>query len=265
MIVTDLDGTLWSGDGEVHPATLAAVAELRRRDVPLLIATGRRTRSASVRLARYGLLGPAVLLAGAVGLDLHDGREWHRQPFTVEAGSRVLEAFLAEGLSPVVHVSSADVDAVIAPDSPTSAQHRRQFDMASVPTDPWEPVQAGVAVGFGLLSLPGAQGDAAHRVAAAIAADATTTCGFDTAYGGTTILAAPHGVTKVTGIRLWAEGLGLAREDLVVIGDGENDLDMLAWAGTSVAVEGSVAHAAGADHVIARPEAGGWAEVLDLL
>lgn len=264
-LITDLDGTLWSGDGEVHPATLAAVTELRRRDVPLLIATGRRTMSARPRLARHDLLGPAVLLAGAVGADLHSGEEWHRQAFTVEAGRRVLEAFLAEGLSPVVHVSSADVDAVIAPDCPTSAQHRSQFDMAAVPTDPWAPTDAGLAVGFGLLGLEGDLAEAAHRVAAAVAPVATVTCVADTAYGGTTIQAAPHGVSKVTGIALWAATLGLGPEDLIAVGDGENDLDMLAWAGTSVAVEGSVAHAAGVDHTIPPPDQGGWARVLDLL
>ena len=263
--MTDLDGTLWHGDGEVHPATLEAVAELRRRDVPLLIATGRRGTVATERLARHDLLGPAVLLAGAVGADLHTGREWHRQAFSVEAGRRVLDAFLAEGLSPVVHVSSTEVDAVIAPECPTSDVHRAQFDMATVPTDPHVPVEAGVAVGFALLGLPDRLAPAAHRVAAAITRDATVTCGLDITFGGTTMLAAPHGVTKVTGIQRWAAAHGLSAADLLVVGDGENDLDMLAWAGHAVAVEGSVAHAAGFDHVIAPPERGGWASLLDLL
>lgn len=264
-IVTDLDGTFWYDDGEVHPATLAAIAELRRRDVPLLFATGRRGRSASHRLARHDLLGPAVLLAGAVGTDLHTGQEWHRQAFAPEAGLRVLDAFLAEGLSPVVHVSLPDIDAIIAPDCPTSDRHRAQFDMATVPTDPHEPVAAGVAVGFGLLSLTDERGLAAHRVATAIAGDATVTCGLDTTFGGITVLAAPVGVNKVTGISRWATAQGLAADDLLAVGDGENDLDMLAWAGHTVAIEGSVANGIATDHVIDVPERGGWAGLLELL
>lgn len=265
-IVSDLDDTLWTNDGALlHPSTRAAIAELRRRGVPLLWATGRRVRVATARLAAHDLLGPAVLLGGAVGADLDTGREWHRQAFGVDAGRRVLRAFLAEGLSPVVHVSSADVDAVIAPDCPTSAGHRAQFDLSLVPTDPAVPVEQGVAVGFGLLSLEGAHAEAAHRVAAAITDDAHAICGPDTGFGGTTIMVSPHGVTKVTGISRWTRAQGLDPSEVLVVGDGLNDVEMLAWAGRSVAVEGSAAAEVGTDHVIAGPAAGGWADVLDLL
>jgi hydroxymethylpyrimidine pyrophosphatase-like HAD family hydrolase len=40
LVVTDLDGTLWSGREETHPATVAAWRELERRGVPVLVATG---------------------------------------------------------------------------------------------------------------------------------------------------------------------------------------------------------------------------------
>ena len=41
LVVTDLDGTLWHTDDHVDPAVVDAIAELARRGVPLLVATGR--------------------------------------------------------------------------------------------------------------------------------------------------------------------------------------------------------------------------------
>jgi hydroxymethylpyrimidine pyrophosphatase-like HAD family hydrolase len=52
LVVTDLDGTFWYHDQRVDPKVLAAVAELERRGVPLLVATGRRLASTRGPLAR---------------------------------------------------------------------------------------------------------------------------------------------------------------------------------------------------------------------
>jgi hydroxymethylpyrimidine pyrophosphatase-like HAD family hydrolase len=46
----------------------------------------------------------------------------------------------------------------------------------------------------------------------------------------------PRGVDKGTGVKAIAERLCIAREDVVAVGDGMNDLPMLEWAGTGVAV-----------------------------
>lgn len=48
-----------------------------------------------------------------------------------------------------------------------------------------------------------------------------------------------EGVHKAVGIEVVAAHLGLAREDVVAVGDGLNDLEMLAWAGVGVAIAGA--------------------------
>nr|WP_255633279.1 HAD hydrolase family protein [Demequina sp. TTPB684] len=66
------------------------------------------------------------------------------------------------------------------------------------------------------------------------------------------------GVNKATGIEAVIAHLGLHRADVVACGDGPNDLEMLQFAGTSVAIAGSApALLAAADLVAAGPgEAG---------
>jgi HAD superfamily hydrolase (TIGR01484 family) len=47
---------------------------------------------------------------------------------------------------------------------------------------------------------------------------------------------APVGVSKASGLQYVAERLGLAADDVLAIGDGRNDIEMLAWAGRGVAM-----------------------------
>jgi HAD superfamily hydrolase (TIGR01484 family) len=51
---------------------------------------------------------------------------------------------------------------------------------------------------------------------------------------------APVGVSKASGLAYVAEQLGIAAADVLAIGDGRNDLEMLEWAGRGVAMGQSV-------------------------
>ena len=51
---------------------------------------------------------------------------------------------------------------------------------------------------------------------------------------------APVGVSKASGLAVVAEQLGVAAADVLAIGDGRNDIEMLRWAGRGVAMGQSV-------------------------
>jgi len=62
----------------------------------------------------------------------------------------------------------------------------------------------------------------------------------------------PKGVTKAYGISLLAKDLGLERSEIMAIGDEENDLPMIEYAGLGVAMENAVPFVKeAADHVTA--------------
>lgn len=46
----------------------------------------------------------------------------------------------------------------------------------------------------------------------------------------------PVGVSKASGLAMVAESLGVAQADVLAIGDGRNDIEMLRWAGRGVAM-----------------------------
>ncbi len=61
---------------------------------------------------------------------------------------------------------------------------------------------------------------------------------------------APVGVSKASGLAHVAEQLGVAAADVLAIGDGRNDIEMLRWAGRGVAMGQAVEEVrAAADHV----------------
>jgi hydroxymethylpyrimidine pyrophosphatase-like HAD family hydrolase len=51
---------------------------------------------------------------------------------------------------------------------------------------------------------------------------------------------APVGVNKASGLRMVADELGLGAADVLAIGDGRNDIEMLEWAGRGVAMGQSI-------------------------
>ncbi|BDI23421.1 haloacid dehalogenase [Herbiconiux sp. L3-i23] len=62
------------------------------------------------------------------------------------------------------------------------------------------------------------------------------------------------GIDKAVGIATVIDRLGVAQEDVVAIGDSYNDLEMLAFAGTAVGIEGSPPEVLDlADLVVPRP------------
>ena len=72
------------------------------------------------------------------------------------------------------------------------------------------------------------------------------------------------GVSKGTTLAAVAASMGLTRDEVMAIGDGMNDLDMLTWAGTSFAMgHGPEALRKAATHVTTEGPGYGVAEALE--
>jgi hypothetical protein len=75
---------------------------------------------------------------------------------------------------------------------------------------------------------------------------------------------AAAGVTKGAGLDFLSEHMGFTREETVAFGDGENDVELVEWAGYGVAVENAHDRVkAVADWVCPPASEEGVAQVLD--
>lgn len=262
LVVTDLDGTLWDTDERVHARTLAALRELARMRLPVLVATGRRRRSAEASLRRHGLDLPAVLLDGAMGHDLRNGRRFHEASFSPRDATATLAAFTGAGLSPAVYVDRPRVDVVVGEHPSTHEAHLAHVGdwlargdleavVASEPTYAFVVVDADPAV-IGAVAQ-GVQGSGRATVA-------------DNAYfPGATITVRPPHTSKWEGVLAYCRDEGLDAGRVLAVGDGENDVELLEGAAVSCVVsDGCDAALALADHVIEPACDGGWSAVLGL-
>jgi hydroxymethylpyrimidine pyrophosphatase-like HAD family hydrolase len=263
LVVTDLDGTVWEREECVHEGARDALRAVLAAGVPLLVATGRRSGSARRALATIGLAPPSVLLNGALGLDLATGDRFHRGGFTADEAGAVLAVFHDHGVEPCVYVDHDDHPVRVAPVPSTHPDHVLSFGGDVVHGDLADVVATEHVLAFAVLGIPG---PAAHALGTALESVAEPHVDRDRSYEGYAVSVAPRGRSKWDGVVAFCAERGLDAGAVLAIGDGPNDVELLANA--AVAVVPDDAHRAArahADHVIRCAADGGWAGVPEIL
>lgn len=272
LVVTDLDGTFWHTDDHVPVLVLEAAAALATAGIPLLVATGRRLASTRGPLARFGLAPPAVVLNGALGVDLASGQRFHRSPFSTEEALAAYDAFTSVGLSPVVYVDHPRYDVFISHSPDTNPEHvkalgdsagRRWSPATREASDDLRQTVAGEAVlGFSLIGVPYGPAEAAYE---ALLGHAEVHLDRSLDFPGlASLTAAPLNQSKWDGVLAFCSERGIDSSKVLAVADGPNDVELLD--GAAVRLVPEVAHRVAlerATHVIPAAADGGWAAVLD--
>jgi Cof subfamily protein (haloacid dehalogenase superfamily) len=194
----------------------------------VIVVTGRMFRSVRPYLLEAGLEGPVVCYQGAVVADPGTGRFLRHEPIPLELAREVIVAVTAEG----VHLNAYVGDELYVARHTEEAQVYASFQKLPVHEVgdllAWldEPPTKLVAVGEPR-RLDGLEErmKAHFRMRAYISKSLPYFLEF----------ASPD-VTKASGMAFVAEHLGFSRERTVAFGDGENDVELLDWAGYAVAV-----------------------------
>jgi hydroxymethylpyrimidine pyrophosphatase-like HAD family hydrolase len=259
IVVTDLDGTLWAREAQVSDTTRTALAELERRGIPLLAATGRRLRSARLALVRADLPHvPCVGLNGALAADR--GEVFHSAAFAPDQARVVYDLFVAGGIVPVGYlVPELDGDSVDAV-APEGVSTHPDHLAVLAPTLSTDPIDFALMVAFSVLGLPYA---ALDPIRVAIEGRHTADCVLtaDRAYGDFNLAATAAGVSKWTGVLAYCARHGIDPTRVLAIGDDDNDVTMLKNAAIGLAMS----HASPAARAAADASVDDWTEVLGYL
>ena len=228
VVATDLDDTLIWRDRVLRPRTLEALARTRAAGLDVIVVTGRMVQSLQ-RVMPLTLLGePAICYQGAVVVDA-DGTWLRHVPIEPELAKEAIAAVEAEGYDPNVYVD----DELYVSRLTEHAEAYASFQGLEVHI---------VGDARAWLDRPPTKvvivGDPADLDAVEVRQKQL----FENRL--TISKSLPHfleftalGITKASGLDFLAGRMGFTPQQTVAFGDGENDVELVAWAGFGVAVE----------------------------
>lgn len=256
MLACDLDRTLIWEDAVLRPRTRAAIARAREAGMRVLVVTGRMFRSVRPYLEEAGIEDPVVCYQGAVVADPTTGRFLRHEPIPLEAAREAIAAVTGEGFHVNCYVNDELYVAAVTPEA------ERYADFQHLPLHPvgdlleWlsEPPTKLVAIDEPDV-LDGLEARMKERFADRLYISKSLPYFLE--------FASPA-VTKASGLDFLAAHLGFEAARTVAFGDGENDVELLGWAGFGVAVANAHERVlAAADWICPPADEEGVAQVIE--
>lgn len=251
VVALDIDGTLVDHEGVLPNEVRRSIRRVTAAGVPVVLTTGRSWHATRPVFEQLGLpAGPAVASNGAVTVDF--------PPFAVRQ---------------VVTFNPADVIEKVLREHPTAAiaaevvgqgyRVTRQFPDGDL-TGHIEEVSVDDLAGSDVTRIV-VRDPESSDVEFIELAQRLGLHGVSYSVGWSAWLdIAPAGVNKATALAEVVAELGYTASDVLAIGDGRNDVEMLAWAGRGVAIGDACAEVqAAADHVTGTFAERGTATELD--
>ena len=240
----------------MHPRTRDAIAAARAAGIHVVLVTGRMFRSIRPYALEAGLDDPVVCYQGAVVAEPRSGRWLRHVPIPVELAREAIAAVHAEGFGLNCYV---DDDLYVAE---LTGEARRYAEFQHLPVHPVGDLLAWLdrpPTKLVVIDEPEVLDGLERRLKAR----------FDgRLYISKSLpqfleLASPE-VTKASGLDFLAPRVGFSRERTVAFGDGENDVELLEWAGYAVAVANAHNRVlAAADFVCPSVDEEGVAQVIE--
>jgi len=245
LLACDLDGTVIAHGDSVHEPVLAALHAAVDDGVRVIIATGRMARSVEIFRQLWKLPGgPMICYNGAEVVDLPAGHQWFCDRLPDAAARQAMELVLAEDYLAQVYVGDA---LWVTREDPRIRQY---VEANHIPAE----VRPGrTIVDWSLPPIKILIQDeppALARLRAQLEPWAAA-AGIRTFYSQRDYLEiASRTATKGQALARVAERLGVPQSAVAAVGDGENDAEMLAWAGLGMAMGGGHPAAVAAADVV---------------
>ena len=224
----DLDRTLIGEDALLQPRTKAVIAAVRAAGIHVVLVTGRMFQSVRRYALEAGIDDPVVCYQGAVVAEPVSGRWLRHEPIPLELAREAIAALNEEGFGLNCYVHDELYVSEITPDARRYADFQHLELHAVGPLLDWldRPPTKLVVIGDPEV-LDGLEARLNERFRDRLYISKSLPYFLE--------LAHPD-VTKASGLAFLAERLGFTATETVAFGDGENDVELLEWAGYAVAV-----------------------------
>lgn len=230
LVALDVDGTLLDDQHRLAPETRAAVHQAQRHGAAVCLATGKLLASVRQLVSALGLVGPQITCNGAALMDARTGNLVQSWPLESETLAAALAAI--QRVAPGQAVAWYTADAIYT-DAPVGALDRTLAAYHEPPLRHVARLDHRLPSTLKLLM----NGDPVwletlrDQLVNTLGGQATvmrTTADF--------VEVVSPAVSKGRALAALATTLGVAREEIVAIGDGENDIALLAASGAGIAM-----------------------------
>jgi Cof subfamily protein (haloacid dehalogenase superfamily) len=216
-------------DAVLRPRTRAAIVRTLSAGIHVVLVTGRMFQSVRRYALEAGIEDPVVCYQGAVVAEPISSRWLRHVPIPLELARETIAALNEEGVGLNCYVDDELYVAEVTPEA------RRYADFQDLELHPvgdlleWldRPPTKLVVIGDPE-PLDGLKQRMLDRFEGRLYISKSLPFFLE--------FASPH-VTKAAGLEFLAAQLGFARERTLAFGDGENDIELVDWAGYGVAVE----------------------------
>ena len=240
LLAVDADGTLLDPEGSLRPRTRAALAEARRRGVEVVLCTGRRFRTAKPLLEELELEGPVVAQNGVVVKDGRTGQTIHHRYLAPELYPPALER-MRRTHAPLVYIDAPETGTDMLCERPeTWHPFQREYVEAnrdvvayvdSLTAHPEHPV-----VMLSCMADRGSLEALAAGVHREIGSRVHTHLIDNKLYQGSILEILSPRANKWSALQDVARARGIEADEILAIGDDDNDLPMIRNAGLGIAM-----------------------------
>lgn len=239
IICVDLDGTLLRNDhSTIPPENLEAIREAATAGVAVVPATGRILGRVPRAVRQIPEIRYAIVINGAEVVDLADGGLLHSAYLPVQTALRIVARGRRLGLTPEVyqhdHMLIQRDDLQLLQTRPIERDHLNYLLRHETPLEDIEAHLHSHPEGICKVNLPyfldeGLRWRLRAELEAAEEVEAATSMEKNLELNA-------RGASKGAAVRALCRALGVSPQEVMAIGDGDNDRELLAAAGCPVAM-----------------------------
>ena len=265
MIVIDIDGTLLSPEGRITARSLETVQAAQQAGIAITLATARRYSNTAPIANELGLNTPLILYDGAIIIQHPQKAILHNHLLSANVGQQAVDIVIRHNIQPVVHPFKGTEEEIwTGPSAFDNPWVNTYFASALVKVHrmPFEALCAGHPDPIRVVAF--ASEEIIHALLPEVTAlECSWTITKRGNYGSAELAIMNPSCSKASGVIELARYLNIPLEQIMAIGDNNNDIEMLRTVGWGVAMgQASEAVKAAARAITASNQEDGVAQAI---
>jgi Cof subfamily protein (haloacid dehalogenase superfamily) len=238
MLVIDIDGTLLTPEGKITGRSLAALRAAQQAGIVVTLATARRYCNTAKIATELGLDIPLIVYDGSLIIKHPDATIIHTHTLQADVAQQAVDLLVQHGIQPVVHPFTGSAEEIWTGPSDLDNLWLEAY-LTTFPEQtrrmPYETLCMGHPNPLRVCAFTEEE-----NILGLIPEVSALACSWTAikrgSYGCAELTIMDPGCSKASGVRALAHYLDIPLQEVMAIGDNNNDIQMLRTVGWGVAM-----------------------------